>query len=222
MNIMFCAYREWAVNVFNELREIHHEHSFSLIGSEEEFFFHINEYQWPDVIVLVGWSWIVPAHVTNTVYTVGFHPSDLPEYAGGSPIQHQVLDGVEETMGTLYKVTSKLDAGPMLGKQELNLSGSMKTIFINLSDCAVQLINNFLDKYPNVPMKKQATKIKVRKRLKPSDSELTLEKIKTMSCKKIYDFIRCREDPYPNVFMEDETGKIFFKRVGFEPREEKQ
>ena len=29
------------------------------------------------------------------------------------------------------------------------------------------------------------------------------------------ELIRCREDPYPNAFIEDKHGKLFFKKVEF-------
>jgi len=27
--------------------------------------------------------------------------------------------------------------------------------------------------------------------------------------------MRCREDPYPNAFIEDKTGRLLFKKVDF-------
>ena len=36
-----------------------------------------------------------------------------------------------------------------------------------------------------------------------------------MTAQNLYDTIRCREDPYPNAYIEDETGRLIFKRVEF-------
>jgi len=39
-----------------------------------------------------------------------------------------------------------------------------------------------------------------------------------MSTRELYNFIRCRQDPYPNVYLEDEFGKLIFKNVEYEER----
>ena len=144
MNILFCAYRPWAIDVFKEIEKRHPAFKIHLVSSQEEFYYNINEYTWPNAVILVGWSWIVPRDIVDNVYTVGLHPSDLPDYAGGSPIQHQIIDGIEKTRGTLFRATSKLDTGPIIYKEDLDLSGNMADIFVNLSSCAISLIDKFL------------------------------------------------------------------------------
>ena len=49
------------------------------------------------------------------------HPSDLPKYAGGSPIQHQIINGVINSKATLFEVTKEIDSGPILYKTNLSL-----------------------------------------------------------------------------------------------------
>ena len=218
MNILFCAYRDWAVDAYEEIKKRHPTLKMSLVKSEYEFYYNINEYVWPNIIILVGWSWIVPRNVVDNVYTIGFHPSNLPDYAGGSPIQHQIIDGITQTKGCLFRATSKLDMGPIIYKENLDLDGSMTNIFTSLSFCAVSLVDQFLNNFPDVPNIEQKAAPKTRKRLKPIDSKLTKEKIFNMSSKELYNFIRCREDPYPNVFLEDVSGKLYFKSVEFIPR----
>jgi len=51
--------------------------------------------------------------------TVNLHPSLLPKYRGASPIQSAILNGEKETGTTLYKVTAKMDAGPILLQKKL-------------------------------------------------------------------------------------------------------
>ena len=46
---------------------------------------------------------------------------------------------------------------------------------------------------------------------------MTKELYRKMSAREIYNFIRCREDPYPNTYYEDDTGTILFKSVDFIP-----
>ena len=149
---------------------------------------------------------------------IGFHPSDLPNYAGGSPIQNQILDGVKDTKMSLFKLNSKIDKGEILFKEYLNLEGGMTDIFDKLTDVSLSLLSEFFDNYPNVELVPQKGKGKRCRRLKPKDSNITLEQIRSMTTEQLYDFIRCREDPYPNVYLEDEIGKIYFKSVRFEKK----
>ena len=229
MKILFCAYRPWAVNVYKKIKKYNTYLDIQLAKSEKEFYKSLNEVH-PDVIIMVGWSWIIPQKVLET---------DLPEYAGGSPIQHQIIDGVTETKGSLFKASTKLDLGPIIYKEELDLSGNMTSVFNNLEKCATLLVSRFIKNYPEVPIIEQEEnkpeivcmwpmwadtgpqkETKVRKRLKPEDSKLTKTKLFLMSCEQLYNFIRCREEPYPNVYMEDSRGRIYFKLVEYEPKKD--
>ena len=56
-----------------------------------------------------------------------------------------------------------------------------------------------------------------KRRIKPENSKLENPIIngKIMSCKDMWNHIRCREDPYPNAYFEDETGVLMIKNVEF-------
>ncbi|GIS10295.1 MAG: hypothetical protein CM15mP114_10770 [Alphaproteobacteria bacterium] len=55
------------------------------------------------------------------------HPSDLPKYRGGSPIQNQILNGILDSKVTI-KPLMKMDAGPILVQRPLSLRGEMSEI----------------------------------------------------------------------------------------------
>ena len=57
---------------------------------------------------------------------------------------------------------------------------------------------------------------KCYKRIKPEDSELTKKMFQELSSKELFNLIRCREDPYPNCFLKDSSGKLIFKHCEFE------
>jgi hypothetical protein len=72
----------------------------------------------------------------------------------------------------------------------------------------------FLDDYPNkIVWKQWPEETIVRPKRTPSDSEI--KNISGMTAREIYDFIRGLEDPYPNAFIRDETGTVYFKNVEF-------
>ena len=99
MKVIYCAYREWAIEAMNicaPLVSLSLEGNATLVTSKEELITKFNELQ-PDVVIVVGWSWKIPDYILDSSYVVGMHPSDLPAYAGGSPIQNQIMDGVIET-----------------------------------------------------------------------------------------------------------------------------
>jgi methionyl-tRNA formyltransferase len=224
MNVLFCAYRDWGLSVYQNFVEkrsyLWHKDSKKIhcsLCSTKESLEEMVKSQHYDIIVLLGWSWKVPNHIVDSHYVIGMHPSDLPDYAGGSPLQNQILDGLTMTKATLFKLDKNFDSGPILGKVDLSLEGHIEDIFKNLSAASNILLDSFFQSYPNITEIAQ-TKTFSKKRLKPEDSSLTKEKLLNMSAKKLYDEIRCREDPYPNVTLEDETGTLIFKRVEFIPK----
>lgn len=216
MKALFCGYRSWALTAYAEL-SVTHDVDIATNVAEMERALEIGTY---DVVVLAGWSWRVPDSVLSAHYVVGMHPSDLPEFAGGSPIQNQVLAGITKTRASLFRVTPHMDAGPIIAKCDIDLSGHMDEIFCELARVTTKLVGDFLDAWPNVS-ETQQTGVSTVRRLKPTQSELSRNDLATMTCAKLYDAIRCREDPYPNVFVKDETGTLVFKRVEFIPSEDR-
>ena len=217
MKILFCAYRDWT-NLIAEK-----------VSQKASVFVHVKTPQelelvaglpW-DVIILVGWSWKVPAQIVNSKLVIGMHPSNLPEYAGGSPIQNQILDGVEHTYATLFKLNEQFDKGEIIDKSPINLSGHLDEVLTSISDATSDLILRFIQNFPNNTYTKQHETNKSVKRLKPDQSKLTMfvsSGERQLTCKEAWNFIRCREDHYPNAYFEDETGKLIIKHVEFIPK----
>lgn len=212
MKILFCVYRDWALDVVDRL--VHEYEDVSYVTTQERLEKYVISKKY-DVIILIGWSWKIPPEIINNNLVIGMHPSKLPEYAGGSPIQHQIIDGLTSSEATLFKLTNKFDDGELILSEPFSLSGNLSKVFESLSHATYRAIKRFIISYPNYSTTKQPSGGFTRRRLKPEDSKLSIEKIQTMSCKTLYDFIRCREDPYPNVFIEDESGTLFFKVVEF-------
>jgi len=211
--IIFCGYRSWAESIFTELKEKYSSFNWYSANKPDQLenLLQIKEVK---LVILAGWSWIISKDVVEKNFIVGLHPSDLPNYAGGSPIQNQVLDGIENTKMSLFKVSPKIDKGEILYKSNLSLSGGMEDIFKNLASSSLQVLDLMFADYPNIKLHSQVGEGKSCRRLKPKDSKIDF-KFSEMTAKEMYDFIRCREDPYPNVYLEDETGILYFKKVDF-------
>ncbi len=229
MKILFCGYRDWALTAFCEIEEARNLAAVLAGRDCDEFTYAqnpeslvtdcaLNKF---DVIVGVGWSWYIPAEITDNNVFIGMHPSDLPRFAGGSPIQNQILAGVTKTNATLFRLNAKFDAGKILDKEPISLEGHLTEVLDSITTATVTMVLRFLDRYPNFTEIDQAEHgegFTVRRR-KPEQSQLTRELLGSMTCQQLWDFIRCRESPYPNAFIEDETGRLVIKRVEFEPKE---
>lgn len=220
--IVFAGYRDWALAILGRLEEafpnnivIHAKTPKSLAA--------VIEAMESDIVVLAGWSWILDDALVESNFVVGLHPSDLPDYAGGSPIQHQILGGVLDSKLSLYRVTPKLDQGPVLAKADLSLRGHMSEIFERMTDAGSDLLLGAVSDLDGFKHKASASQSsfgasETRKRLMPEMSRLEKAELGSLTVRYLFDFIRARETPYPNAFIEDETGTLYFRHVEFEPR----
>lgn len=225
INVIFCGYRTWALNVFNCFTLSNTVNVLKIIQNQEEFLENEIEFrdQSIDLIIFIGWSWIIPKEITEKYLCLGIHPSDLPNYRGGSPIQNQIIDGVNNSKVSLMTLSSsKIDAGDIWMKEDLDLGGStIEKIFEHITESSIKLLETFFFQYPNIsPENQDLSKGTYFKRRKPEESRITIEDFKNKSLQDIYNFIRCLTDPYPNAYIEDEGGnRLYFKEVKYVPAE---
>ncbi len=213
-SILFGGYRPWAMKVFDYCKSNFKDFSWYHAKDPTELEDLVNVKS-VELVILAGWSWIIPEKIIDKNTFVGFHPSDLPDYAGGSPIQNQILDGLTKTKMSLYKLDEKIDHGGIIYKEDLSLEGDITEIFDNISASCISLIERLFVDYPELRAEPQEGTGKKCKRLQPSQSRIEKNSIANFSSIDLYNFIRCRQDPYPNAFIEDEFGTIYFKKVEF-------
>jgi len=222
INILFCGYRDWSFSIIDEIKRHPKVNCIDVIKSKEEYdkkILIINENI--DFILFLGWSWIIPKEVNEKYLCLGIHPSDLPMYRGGSPLQHQIIDGVINSKITLMTLSNKkLDAGEIWMKEELNLNGdNMASVFENIINSSIKLLNNFIDEFPLIkPISQKVEEGSYYKRRRPEQSKIKMEDFQNKSIEELYNFIRALTDPYPNAYIEDEYGnKLLFKEVKYIP-----
>ena len=77
----------------------------------------------PDLIVVVAYGKIIPDNIISSPKKgiINVHGSLLPKYRGAAPIQWAVLNGDTKTGITIIDIESKLDAGAMLLKKEIEI-----------------------------------------------------------------------------------------------------
>lgn len=222
--VVLCGYRDWAFQIFDGLVKNPNVEIVQRFDSNDAFLDGIANIDKNsiDVILFIGWSWIIDEAITERFLCVGIHPSDLPMYRGGTPIQHQVINGVKSTKVSLFTLsTKKLDAGEIWMKEDLSLAGdNMRTIFTNIVSSSLKLLDKFFTQFPNIsPEHQDLNKGSYYKRRKPEESRVKAEDFSNCTLESLYNKIRCLTDPYPNAYIEDAKGnRLYFTGVRFEKR----
>lgn len=70
----------------------------------------------PDLIVTAAYGQMLPKEILDAPRygCINVHASLLPEYRGGAPIHHAIMDGKKETGVTIMFMVEKMDAGDIL------------------------------------------------------------------------------------------------------------
>ena len=208
MRIGCVGYRDWALAIYDRLSKSI-AHQFLIIRSKEEYdedaIYNFN----PDIILYYGWSWIIKKDIIEKFQCIMLHPSPLPKYRGGSPIQNQIIHNEDISAVTLFLMDEGMDTGPILTQKEISLSGNLSEIFQRISNIGYELTIKILTEGLN-PIAQDNQKATVYKRRKPDESEITIEEIKNKPGRYLYNKIRMLQDPYPNAFIRTINDKKLY------------
>ena len=88
----------------------------------------------PDVIVVVAYGKILAKELLSIerLNFLNIHASLLPRWRGAAPIQRALMEMDKETGISIMKIVSKLDAGPFMLQEKINIE--KKDDFISLSN----------------------------------------------------------------------------------------
>jgi methionyl-tRNA formyltransferase len=200
MKIVFYGYRDWALDIFNN---VDHKNKYLVTCGD----YNILETIKPDLVFFIGWSEIIPNHIIHNHTCICLHPSPLPKYRGGSPIQHQIINGEVSSVVSLFIMDEGLDTGDIVYQKEFDLDGTLGDIFQRIVDNGSIGINEIIDSHPNINRTPQNTiESTTFRRRKPSDSEITPDDITNSEPKVLYNKIRSLNNPYPNAFIRCRDG----------------
>lgn len=194
MKYAFFGYRPWALQIKDNL---------------EIYGFKFTTLSKADVVLYYGWSKIIPKKIYENKFCLILHPSPLPKYRGGSPLQHQIMAGEKKSAVTICRVTDKLDAGDIYSQTHFSLKGNLNNIFERIIMLGTKDTIEVLQQIESgLPFHRQQdeTKATTFKRRKPEESEIKDFK----SAKQLYNFIRALNDPYPNAFIRCKDGKKLY------------
>lgn len=210
MNIACITYRDWAIDIYDKIYEVYKgEHNF-LRWSEKGAFNAdaLKEFK-PDLILWYGWSWIVEDTFVNDYESIMLHPTPLPKYRGGSPIQNQIINGEKLGAVSLFRMNEGLDKGDIYQQLPMSLAGTLDDIFRRISDLGFAATCNIIDGNYTLTSQDHSQSTYFKRRT-PKDSEITIEELQTKSSEYLHNKIRMLNDPYPNAFIKTiEGGKLF-------------
>lgn len=87
----------------------------------------------PDVVLVVAYGKILPKELIsiNNIKFLNIHPSLLPRWRGAAPIQRAIMNLDKSTGVSIMKISSELDAGPIMMKSKIDLKPD--TNYLDLS-----------------------------------------------------------------------------------------
>tara|TARA_B100000927_G_scaffold149638_1_gene120606 strand:+ start:47 stop:712 length:666 start_codon:yes stop_codon:yes gene_type:complete len=211
MKILCIGYRDWAIKIYKNLENKLSEHEFIIIDSVS-FYKEINVFKIkPDLILWYGWSELINTEIIDNFFSVMLHPSPLPKFRGGSPIQNQIINGKLDSAVSIFKISEKLDEGDIIYQKYLSLEGELSKIFSEITKIGTKLSIKMINNFKNLKLKKQDNSVATYySRRKPSQSEITINEIKNLTANDLYNKIRSLQDPYPNAFIKDKNGNKLF------------
>ncbi len=223
MNIEIIGYRDWAKKCHELVATTLDEAQFRVSWASRF------EAATADLTVLVGWSDIVPEEVigkmrSSKVLLVA-HPSVLPNYRGGSPIQHQIMEGLESSAVSLFRLDldhqQAVDSGPLCWQSGYGLTGDLPSILREIGRVTAEgivTVARALNEERLTFWEQPAPTDGGRTRRRPNESELHRIEIAESTGREIFDKIRALGGPYPRAYLKGSDGvRVYIEEARLAP-----
>lgn len=162
----------------------------------------------PDVILVMGWYYMVPSQIRNLAKygAWGIHASLLPKYAGGAPLVWAIIEGESESGVTLFKLDNGVDDGDIIeqGKISIEPMDTIKQVYDKATALSKVILSKVLtaDEVSFTPQDKND--IEVYPQRSPDDGEIDW----TWPADRIHNFIRAQTRPYPGAWTIIKNKKV--------------
>lgn len=101
-----------------------------------------------DIIITAAYGQLIPDELINAFkFALNVHASLLPKYRGAAPIQRSIINGDKKTGVSIISMVSKMDAGLIYTKKEIDIlaSDTSTILFEKLSVVGKNLLLESLD-----------------------------------------------------------------------------
>ena len=103
----------------------------------------------PDLVIVVAYGQLIPKNYLSLSKHgfINIHASLLPKWRGAAPIQRSIMNLDKETGVSIMKIAEKLDAGPVMMQEKINVTSEMNAEDLSnkLSDLSSKLILECID-----------------------------------------------------------------------------
>ena len=103
----------------------------------------------PDLVIVAAYGQLIPKNYLSLSKHgfINIHASLLPKWRGAAPIQRSIMNLDKETGVSIMKIVEKLDAGPVMMQEKINVTSEMNAEDLSnkLSDLSSKLILECID-----------------------------------------------------------------------------
>ena len=177
----------------------------------------------PDVIITCAYGQIIPKVLLEypKYKCINIHASLLPEYRGGAPIHHAIINGDEYTGVTIMYMDTKMDSGDILYQDKIKIeeTDNVGTMFEKLSilgsDMIIKSLPGIIDGSIK-PIKQDEDKVTYAYNISKEDELLDFNK----TSKEVFDKIRGL-NPFPVSYalLDNKRVKIYSSRISKNSKE---
>lgn len=102
----------------------------------------------PELFVVIAYGQILSQEILDIPKTIpiNLHASLLPKYRGAAPINWAIIKGEKKTGVTIIKMTSRMDAGPVILQEESEITDEDTAVSLEgrLSDLGARLLRSVI------------------------------------------------------------------------------
>ncbi len=178
------------------------------------------KYNEPSLILTYGWSHYLPKDLRDIAPCLVLHPSPLPLYRGGSPIQNQIIEGETKSAVSIIYAEDELDKGDILYQNEIDFTGYLDDILERIIAEGIKgtksIINHIKDN-KLISRKQNDSNSSTFKRINVDVLEIKLEDFKKKDAKYYYNLVRGFQHPYPKVYIKCKDNTVLYlEKVDYE------
>mgnify|MGYP001297696807 CR=1 FL=1 len=224
INLSICSHREWSNSIYDELSKTYKDKNIKIdkFENNEELIKSLDSDKKFDAILFIGWNDILPKEIVDNNLCICLHPSLLPKYRGGSPIQHQMINGEKYSGVTIFKMDEGIDTGPIFFQEKYLLEDlELNDVFEEMIKIGLKgfskLINVLIDGKEILFEEQDHNKASSYKRRKPEESEIKIDDFDKFTSKQLSNKINSLQAPYPNAYIKCKDGtRLFIKSSWYE------
>lgn len=155
-----------------------------------------------DLFVVIAYGQILSQQVLDIPknFSINLHASLLPKYRGAAPINWAIINGEKQTGISVIKLIRKMDAGPLLTRKEVSITGTDDSIILEEklrklgAELLIEALKSIKDKTYKL-LEQDEKKVVLAPKLKKNDGCIDWNS----PADEIYDKIRgCL--PWPSAF----------------------